>query len=544
MALSISFTTTFNRTIGSNGVIVITDTTDYAAQGYSLNVNTIQKGYLRVSFDTGSGGQLLYDNLTGLVPDAQAVGGVIVFSNPPINIPLDTNGKPLPASYTITYRVEVVKNLIDEADIVTQVYEYSIVDPLVCLEAIVNCNTSALSSTDATNYTVAGATIDSLIRAHTLYPPPTSGLAQLGPVNLSTILYSPIATTTWTSEIITTVQYTQADGLIVLVQYEGSKEIAVVCDNNLNTILCCLVGLQREYEALECTNPVKAANFKSLRLDPTLQHLTLFLAAQQAGNYTKASQQYAAILAVSGCSEDCGCTNTPEIVQVSSPGGNVSATYIVDSPNGTIQVITNIAGNVTTFSLDISPGILNALANITTTVVSTSTPNFLTVAQVGFAPTLNYQVDLNSTGLGDTMPRLTARIELVCPGGAPYATAVGNLMSLAGSTWNVFANATLQVGQSSPNVATDISLLRFQNFLTGIAVDYVASADYMDTATVANDLKDIAVEVHSFNPASVTGDITFRIYNPSSGQPYTLSQLATLIGAGTAYITINLFAKA
>jgi len=535
-----TFITTFNR---ATGLISIQDTTDYAALGYIIGTNSNMEGFLRVTYNTGAGEQVIYDNLAGTTADVSNNLGPTITFNANIPIPVVTDDEPIPATYTVTYLSKVYFGLLVDTGTAANSYDYSVVDPEVCLDTTVNCLTSSLQSEDATDYTIAGATIDSIIRAHTLYPPPTSGLTQMGPLNLSTLVYTPISTSTWTAEVISTVTYTLDSGLVMIVQYEGVKEFLVQCDTNLNKIMCCLTGLEAQYEAMLCDNPVKAANFRKLRLDPTLQHLVLFLAAQQAGNATKMASEYAAMVAVSGCSEDCDCTNDVSIVQVNGGQNGATSSYAVDSPNTTIQVITQVIGNVTTFHLEVSPGLLGLINNLGVTTVSTLTPSWLTILQTGIAPNYNYQINFNPSALGDVIPEVESRLEILVPAASPYATGVINSFTVNGGIWNPGGSHTLTIGQGSPNVGADIALFRYQNFLAGAAVDYNVETSYMNVGTVPTDLNDIEAHIYWFDPASTTGDFIIRLYNPTNGQPYTLTQLGSLIGSGTAYITVTIKAK-
>ncbi len=536
---TLSFVTTFNRI---TGLISVEDTTDYAALGFILGTNSNMEGFLRVTYDIGSGETVIYDNLAGATPDlSNNLGPDITFSAT-IDIPVVSDDIPLPATYRVTYVSNVYFGLLQETGTLTNAYDYNIDDAEICINTRVECMASALQSEDATDYTIDNATFNSVVRAHTLYPPPTSGLSNMGPLNLSTLIYTPIATSAWYSEIISTVTYTLTSGLIVIVQLSGTKKFDVDCDNNLNAILCCLVSVQAQYEEMVCSNPVKAANYKKTVVDPTFAHLVLFLAAQQAGNGTKMASEYAAILAVSGCDEDCGCTSNVSIVQVSGVNG-ATAAYAVDSPNGTIQVVGEVNGNVTTFHLELSAALLSILSNVGSTIVTTTTPSFLTITQIGTAPNYNYRVDFNPSAFGDIAPEISMRIETTVPAASPYAVGVLNVMNVSGGMFNPAASFGIQIGQGSPNVGADVALFRVTNFLAGTAVDYVLTPSYMNLTANATDLSNIQAEVFWFDSVSTTGDFIIRLLNPSNGQPYTLTQLGTLIGSGTSHISIILKAK-
>lgn len=543
MALNISFTTTFNRV---TGLITFVDTTNYTSQlppGTIFGVNASQKGYIKVTYNTGSGNQTVYNNLP--VPpnppwpatNSSNVGPVVVFSPSTINIPLTSGGLPIPASYTVTYTSVVFIGLATIISTQVNTYNYNFTDPSICLKTAVNCSESALQSSDDTVYDIPNGNIVSITRAHTLYPPPASGQLPLGPLNQATLIQTPIYTTTWTAELISTVTYLMNDGLIIIVELTGIKEFQVVCDTNLSKILCCLVNLQKEYESLLCKNPVKAELFKSTKLDPSLQHLSLFLAAQSAGNQSKMDCEYTALVKASGCGDDCGCGDTtPVIVQ---PTG-VGFSYTLQSSGGTIVVTQSIVGNTINWDIDIDPALLAQLNNVTNTVVSTSTPQFISVTQVGAAPNLDYQVDFDPNEVDKLIiidPNLNVTLDYL----EFTQTDIVNL----GSKINPVGGQTVILGTDilgapiSPNQASNYAVFVFNQLLVTGTDPFTATANVMATNNpiqVAN-ITNVAAEV--FHVDSTLGDVYVRLYNPQNGQIYTLQD----IKSGTwdkIYIKFNL----
>jgi hypothetical protein len=525
----LTFNTTFNR---NTGKIVVTDTTNYLNYGIDIsNPANFVNGRLRITYTTNSGASVLYDNLGGLTPDIELVGGVLVW-NGDINIPLTTAGVPLPAEYTVYYEVAsgYDGNGDDFVSTATNIYQYDIADPSICIETSVDCATSTATSVDTTKYEIPNATVISVVRAHTQFPPPASGYAVNGPYNLVTVTYTPIVTTTWTAEVVSTITYLLTSGLYVIVNLSGVKEFQVVCDTNLSKILCCLTDLQKQYEALECTNPVKAENFRANRLDPTLQHLVLFLAAQTAGNQTKMDQQYAAILQVSGCSESCNCNGTTPTLVSPSQGGP-AAMFIVDSPLGTIQVQTTVNGNLTTYSLELSAALQAAIAAIDHTVVTTGTPTYLNLTSntVGNTTTynINYLPPANPIGFSICSKRIF--IDLSAPGTFPaaYLPITWVQIGATGTGINAIGSHFIGLGTSSPNAATDYAVITVSGILATPTNPYSVTAQVMSRYTsVSNTVAyDIACEVLFSNLTN--GTITLRLVNPVTGQPLRLSDLIT-----------------
>ena len=545
MAYNISFTTTFDRTTNT---MTFVDTTNYASQGVLFGVNASLKGYLKITYNTGAGSTLVYNawptppNPPWPATDSSDVGGNAVFTAA-VNIPLTSAGLPLPAEYTIEYKTYVFIGLATIVSTKTNTYTYSLQDPVVCIDTAVNCLNSALESNDATNYSVPNATVVSITRDHTLYPPPASGLAQMGPLNSSTLIYSGIYTTTWTAEVISTVTYLQPDGLIIIAVVSGVKEFQVNCDTNLSKIICCLVNLQNEYEALECKNPVKAQIFKSTKLDPSLQHLALFLAAQSAGNQSKMTAEYQELLDASGCGGDCGCGDTtPQIVAPS----NVTMAYAVNSPLGTIDVTTVVAGNVTTFNIDVDPAILSGILNATTTVVSTTTPSYLTITQVGAAPNLDFQIDFNQSAIGNLCEKLIIidpalnltldYLEFTNTSLANYGTKIA-----AVGSQSVVLGLDIASNPIVPNTAASYAAFIFNGILVTGTDPCTVTAEVISTwpAPLVNSISNLAAEVYHIN--TTTGDVYVRLINPQNGSVYQLQDL----NSGTwdkIYIKFNLIA--
>lgn len=542
MALNISFTTTFDRTTGK---INFTDTTNYTAGGYPLGFVNQMKGYIKVTYNTGSGPVVVYNNTPvppnppWPTPDSSNTGAVVNFVPSTINIPLTSAGVPLPAQYQVTYTVVIFALLPQPTTYTftqTNTYQYTLVDPSVCIETVVNCNESAVQSQDTTVYTIPDGVITSLVRAHTLYPPVTSGATVLGPLNQTTLVYSPIYTTTWTAEIISTVTYTMNDGLIVVVALSGVKEFQVVCDTNLSKILCCLVNLQNEYEALLCKNPVKAQMFKDNKLDPSLQHLALFLAAQSAGNQSKMDTEYAELVKASGCGGDCGCGDSvPALV----PTIGVGFSYSLQSSTNSIVVTTTVVGSTISWDININPAILAAITG-STTVVSTTTPNSLSITQVGVPPALDYQVDFIPNEIEKLLvidPTLNATPD--------YLEFTQTDIVNSGVNINPVGSQSVILGTDNagnvinPNAANSLAVFTLSGMLVNNSVTFTATCNVMSSLSgfVGTSVVNLAAEV--FHIDTVTATIYLRLYNPQNGQVYTLQDIKT----GTwdkVYIKFNL----
>lgn len=545
MALTqLAIKTTFNRI---TGFITIEDITDYLAQGVDVNSDTVE-GFLKLEYNAGAGWVALYNNIGGVTPDITPPGSYVNAVD--ISIPLGTDDLPLPVAYRVSYNVVVTGGV--ETELTNEFeYEYTFEDPEICIDATVDCGSSTLTSEDITDYEVDGTTIISISRAHKHYPPPTSGLSVTGPANLVTLSSSPIATTTWTVEEITTLTYLQDDGLYITLELSGSKEVAVTCDTKLGKILCCINNIDRTYQSLLCKNPVKAQNYFDTTVGPIWHYMTLFLAASQGGNGTKAATYYAKILEYSDC-DGCSCTDTVTLVTAENSGGNSNYTYVVDSPLGTVEVTQEVNGSVITFHLEVSASILNIINNIQN-LVNVVGGTDITVVAAGTNPIV---FTVSYTGNAVPTQQYVRKQLVIIPGdgslGANFLEIDKDLEILTfGTEVKPVGDHNVFLGQTSPNQSTDWALLGVSNFLDNVAKNYIAFGEVMrkdDTANgVPSDLKDIGIECFWFDPTSLTGNLIFRFYSPVTGQPYTLQQLYDLFAdtsidpaTGGLYVGINI----
>lgn len=543
---TVNIKTTFDRV---NGHIVIQDLTDYAGQGVNLALNSAE-GFLKIEYNTGGGWNTIYYNLPGPAPDI----------NPPnfyvnqfdINIPL-SNDLPLAATYRVTYVVNI-SGTFDSASTEVE-YEYYFKDPEICIQTTLDCECSKITSVDITNYDVAYATVNNITRAHTLYPPPASGWSPLT-LNVVTLVYTPIVTKTWTAEVISTVEYVQDNGLFVTVELSGSKEIDAVCDTNLGKILCCLTQIDKTYNAYLCKSPVKAENYAQTVVEPTWHYITLFLAAQTAGDQTKAAAAYQNILDYSGCG-DCKCNDSPSLVTGcgSGGGGGSSMVYAVESQDGSIDVTQSVLGNTTTFNIEVSTALQNIINNIGNAVNVVGTAPDITVTSAGTNPkvfTVAYsgpevhtnqivqkQIVINPFNAGSLNPNYL----------------VMNVYELTNQGPNVAtAPHTYKLGFSVPNTGTDCALIYISNFLNGtgakrFVVNAMLNRRYIDLNVPSGPPagaqsflfapRVINVEVFHTDYNSATGSVVLRLVD-ASGNAWTLTKLNQAMAGKPLYISLDI----
>jgi len=299
----------------------------------------------------------------------------------------------------------------------------------------------------------------------------------------------------------------------------------------------------RRWNNLRTRNEVAYNNLTNDSIVPTAFALQMYSTSLQSGNEAGADYWYAKILDYSGCAEDGSCNcNDDSPQQVVSVGS--SAQFVVDSPDNSIQVVPEVIGGVTTFHIQISAAIQNIISNLFNTTVTTSTPAYIQITQSGVGTNVNYQVDFNPAAIAAAMPFLSIRYEIeVGGGGGNVATAIENVINQGGNMIAPFAAHSVFYG-SSPNTNSDIAIIRLTNFIAGgSAVDFTAEANVMGVNISQAQLKNIEAEIWNYNPASITGEVDVRLYDPTTGLAYTIGAVNSIIGAGKLYISLNLTAK-
>lgn len=519
--------------------LVIADTTDYAAAGIDFEAGDTVAGYFKFEYDIGSGWQVAYNNIGGATPDTTPPT-VVNFNG--IDLPLDTDGKPLKATYRITYYI-VIDTATEDYDNTTYFqYVYNFVDPKICLDTEVDCGSSQITSNDVTNYDVPGTTTTSIARTHTWYPPPTSGLNPITGTT-ATLVYSPITNIgTWTAGLVSNIVYLQPDGLNVVLQLTGVKETVVACSTKLSKVLCCLTTIYNNYQTLLGENQSKANLFLNETLKPTWEAVVLFLAAQSVGNKNKMAFAYGEVLEASGCG-DCSCKDDITIIQPESTGGTGFA-YQVDSPLNTVAVTQSTNGNVITFHLEVSPSILTIINNIQNLVRVEGDGTYITVIPSGTGPVV-YTVTYSGPAIH--------RQQLVQKQLILYRDSTSldpNYMLLTvNEINNVGANVaalphTVLLGLNNPNGASDLAIVRIQNFLNNLAtkkfiVNAMLNRQHTIPVTSYMAAQTLKAEVFHVDGDSLLGLVQIRILDALSN-PMTLSDLASMLGTDRLYLSVDI----
>lgn len=535
MALTtISARTTLNNV---NQQIIVEDTTDYAGQGVPLDGTWPIGGRISIYLTSASGVSTVYDNLAGVNADIDPNAGLT--NTIPISLPLDTDGNIKQGTYTVNYVMtgqDVDGNEINVS--VTYNYDYDMDLPEVCLTVSINCVSSIVTSYDETNY---GAYATTTARVHTLYPPPASPMAVVTGTTSVLNAGPNIYDTTWTQKVVTTVTYTFPDGLLAVLELTGSREFGVTCDIGLGKIFCCLDKLEKRYDSALTQNPVRAKEMYQDTIKPTQEAMLFYKSALDAGDSTRAAYWYAQIIARSGCGEDCGCSSDgPQQIY---PAFASVGQFVVDSPDNSIAVIPEVNGTITTFHIQVSAAIQNLITNLFSTTVSTGTPSYLTITPSGSGSNRNYNIDFVPTAIIGAANACVKRfvIDTSTIDGINYLGFTQDDIVNQGAKITNVGLQTVRLGVNVPNQASDVAVFSIMGVLVTGSDPFQASANIIRTndALVYTNTKNLEVEVFWID--TTTGTIYLRIYNPQTGQPYTLGDLSS----GTfdnLYISFNLIA--
>lgn len=526
--------TTVSTQVTLNNVlqqITVVDTTDYAGQGVLLDGSQVVEGFLTITVVSATGTTTVYSNPTNSgTPDINPVSSLNNVI--PITLPQDTDGNILNGTYTITYSVVVD----DSAAVIgSQSFSYDMALPEVCLTRTINCASSIITSYDETEYGTYASVIS---RVHTLYPPPSSPLSNT--VGTEAILTAGpnIYDKTWTQGIASTVTYVFPSGLQAVLLIQGTHEFSVVCDLGISKLICCIDKLYTRMLNLECKNTTEAKLFRQETFQPTLDAIVAYEAAVTSGASDLADKYYARIIEMSGCGEECGCSDdSPQ--QVVPAVGN-GTTTIVTSPDGSIAVVPVVVGTTVTYQIQVSAALQQIINNIYNVTITTGTPSSLTITQYGTYPNRNYQIDYsgNSSAVNHQSSRIV--IDMTNDGIDYLSLAVTSQINTGALIGN-FAAQTYLLGQSTPNVASDWAIIRIAGVLATPtdALNITAQINKTNTTLQYTNLNNLDCRVLFVD--NTTGVITLMLYNPLTGSPYRLQDI--FVGTfDLIHISFNVFA--
>lgn len=400
---------------------VITDTTDYAAQGVATND---VKGLIKVVSPSG----IVYDNTDFSDPDLELATSRV---NRAIIVPtyVGTNN-PLKGTYTISITSSDDSGVTEFTK--TKVFQYDINTPVPVIDVTVDCISPQLKSEDKTVYNlnsvnpvtslpivyassgsssigVSGNKVGAYIVGSKVNIQGSTG--NDGEYTISSVIYNKtddrtelVFSTSVASNVGDGLVYTRVNniyypgvlGLNPLVGYTntittsvfytGNQEFKsegyfnyafasdfsvtfyliktesknITCDIRLCDIYCCISKTLNNYLNYKGINDVLANNYKNAYV-LACSYLTSLQTQMQCGNTTNLDKVVAEIRSVTGCTTDCNCEDEENVLIQGI--GNSNEVEVVSSSNQ-LRVAKTVSGNTSTFTLSLDPAIATALASI------------------------------------------------------------------------------------------------------------------------------------------------------------------------------------
>lgn len=412
-----------------NGVSVYNnpDYTRYSATAQSGSSTTIQLAsgassinqfykdlYVRIISGTGSGQSrrvISYNGITktcivasawGINPDNTSVyefafADIYVVANTSnqrrIALPTQ-NGVIKQGLYEITYTV-FDRNTNDY-----YVYNTSInIDftfPVINLTYSVNCVTPLLSSTDATDYTIQGATA-SVTRSHEVAAPPNVDPTVYSGSDVTIIVPQFYAPTTYQATLTSDVVWDFGGGITISAQLTASQPIQTVCENWICDMFCCLNNLYNQWVSLEGTNSGEAKSYFN-RWQLGVLIVDMIKNAYDCGEGVVVNGLVNKFYEKTGCTQNCGCSDNsvPTLVQGLGQVGNI--VYSLSSGDSYVTVSTTTGNNSVAWSVSLSPA---ALALLTANPDIQGLTNIV-VTQVGDSYTISGAAVVAGRGISVT----------------------------------------------------------------------------------------------------------------------------------------------
>lgn len=428
-----------------------------------------------------------------------------------INLSLGVDGAPQAGNYSIVYTVKDTSTGAYVSD--TLSYSFDFVPPIPSLGYTIDCIAPQLIVSDTTNYIVDGIT-PTITRTHTLYYPPSLGLASITgtATDFSTSnFYTPATFQHTLSSVCTWVFPTYT----VTVTLESEQFIDVVCDAQLCDIYCCVATLYNNWKANVGVNKILADKYIT-QLTQVAALMILIKQAIECGKNTAVAGYVSDILRIANCEPGCGCSSSAPI-PVTGLGTGTNTITTLTAGNG-VTITSTTTGSTTNYTVSISQSILNQIAAIQAVTVVGTVSNTVTEAPTGTWTVQGASV----TEAADTQLPTTTSIDVT-------PTTVGGIDTVYTVKY-VGRNYKLLKSYAPATPGTT----------TGTAEEIIAAASYTmpkGVMTTAGDKTRVVAEFYAVNGA-VTTHSTVRLkmggiagtvinnwiiyYNYTSGTPPTV----------------------
>jgi hypothetical protein len=330
---------------------IITDETDYAAQGIALS------DVVGIITAKDPNGNIFYQNTNYLAPDVDAD---VSLDSSAIQLPLDLVGEVQKGNYDIIYSIQVAGTDVYSKEFS---YDFNFDLPTASLDFTVNVNAAQVTSTDTTQY---GQYLTSLTRLQTVkYPQSLNPAIADETSDLEVfIVGAPIYTKTWTSVLQSTVVFTLADGLCVTGVLNAVQDLEVQNNKSLCDSIDCIKALYTAWKEAQCNNPKEANRIeeKLIAVSALYVQVKEYEICGEVDKSQEACKKIVEIAASEGC--ECGCSDDDsepqQILPLYGVGGAGGTTIVTSGGNG-ILVNAVTVGSTTTYTLLLDNGVLDSL---------------------------------------------------------------------------------------------------------------------------------------------------------------------------------------
>lgn len=419
-----SNTVQFVQALDGSMKIRITDTTEWVANGITLNSLEI---FIQVTSPDGN----IFHPINLALPDIDPdVSRSVEFT-----CPNDAQGNPQTGDYLV---LEYAESSIGPSTYTTTNVAHNLCTdyPTLCIQDVPDCIYMFLTVRDVTLWTTNGFTVDS--RTFTLYYPQGAGPSPI--VTVSDTITTPDLWIGGAYTAVLEVTVTNGNYTTSLV-YRKNFEANCMSGADLCTLVCVLNKVQLQTESRNLTVAADAESRYSKMVD-LMTHIT---AAAKCGMGTQLDNLLDDFYTLGGATRncDCGCTDSsgPTVLVPIHPGGGGSVVQIVVAAGPGIAVAYN--SGTATYTVSMSAANVALLASLYNTVVAAGAGITVTSATVGIETTYTVAV---TNPVKDSI-KWTQKFE-------PRTGLGGGSMSAVQVVGSSFANGPVTLALTSGNFYT------------------------------------------------------------------------------------------
>jgi len=456
-----------------------------------------------------------------------------------IALPLQ-NGVIKQGLYTFNYTV--YNQDTDDYYAASSIINIDFTFPTVNLTYSVDCVTPILESTDATDYTIQGAT-ETVTRTHTVAAPPNVDSNVYTGSDVTIIVPQFYAPTTYQATLSSSVVWDFGGGITVSGLLTGSQPIATICDNWICDMFCCLKNLYQQWVSLQGTNSGQAAYYyNKWQLGVLL--IDMIKSAYQCGQNTIVNSLINQFYIETGCTANCNCADNTVPTLVQGLGLANATQYSLAAADSFIDVTTSTGANSVAWTVGLSPSALALLAanpSITGLLnITVANPSDGVYEITGATVTAGSGVGISTTSSGgvivDYKVRLTNLLDSQFSDAATTGTTSEVLKTYTLPAGTLGGNATrlrfkslFAVNQDTTNKTVSLVVNSTTIFSAVTANQTAIAFVYFDYELYRESATTLKVLVNSYRALTATGAVygTYEIQNiPATS--ITVNNLGTL----------------